>query len=285
MNQQKIAIVVDSGCDVPEEWRKRYGMYLLPLRILYEQGEYLDGVEISSEEVYQRLPQEIPKTSLPSGGQVTDCLDQIKADGYEKVLAVTLSSGLSGTYNLVQLIAQEYEGLDIHVVDTKNIAIGSGFTAILAGQCLEQGMEWEALKATIDGSLEKSKVFFCLATLEYLQKGGRIGLVASLVGNALGLKPIISCNEDGVYYVVSKAMGRKQSIHRVMEMAWRFAADGKRYNVAIVNASAKEEAAAIKEELLPHLPGRVQLIESDLGPALGVHVGPGLLGVGIQLLD
>ena len=69
MNQQKIAIVVDSGCDVPEEWRKRYGMYLLPLRILYEQGEYLDGVEISSEEVYQRLPQEIPKTSLPSGGQ------------------------------------------------------------------------------------------------------------------------------------------------------------------------------------------------------------------------
>ena len=70
---------------------------------------------------------------------MTDCLDQIKADGYEKVLAVTLSSGLSGTYNLVQLIAQEYEGLDIHVVDTKNIAIGSGFTAILAGQCLEQG--------------------------------------------------------------------------------------------------------------------------------------------------
>ena len=109
--------------------------------------------------------------------------------------------------------------------------------------------------------------------------------MASLVGNALGLKPIISCNEDGVYYVVSKAMGRKQSIHRVMEMAWRFAAEGKRYNVAIVNASAKEEAAAIKEELLPHLPGRVQLIESDLGPALGVHVGPGLLGVGIQLLD
>ena len=285
MNQQKIAILVDSGCDVPEEWRKRYGMYLLPLRILYEQGEYLDGVEISAEEVYQRLPREIPKTSLPSGGQVTNLLDQIKADGYQKVLAVTLSSGLSGTYNLVQLIAQEYEGLEIHVVDTKNIAIGSGFTAILAGQCLEQGMEWEDLKAIVDGSLGKSKVFFCLSTLEYLQKGGRIGLVACLVGNALGLKPIISCNEDGVYYVVSKAMGRKQSIHRVMEMAWRFAEEGKRYNVAIVNASAKEEANDIKKGLLPNLPGCTQLIESNLGPALGVHVGPGLLGVGIQLLD
>lgn len=287
MNPQKIAIMVDSGCDVPEEWRNRYGMYLLPLRILYENGEYLDGVEIAAEEVYQRLSQEIPKTSLPSGGQVTDCLDRIKADGYERVLAVTLSSGLSGTYNLVHLLAQEYEGLDIHVVDTKNIAIGSGFTAILAGQCLEQGMGWEDLKATIDGSLEKSKVFFCLSTLEYLQKGGRIGLVASLVGNAVGLKPIISCNEDGVYYIVSKVLGHKPSVRRMMELAEKFAAQGKRYNVAIIHASAsaQEEADHIKQELLPHLPGCVQLIEGDLGPALGVHVGPGLLGVGIQLLD
>lgn len=286
MNQQKIAVLVDSGCDVPAQWREKYGMYCLPLKILYSGGkEYLDGVEITAKEVYDRLPQEIPKTSLPSPGQVTDCLDAIREAGYERVLAVTLSSGLSGTNNLIRLIAQEYEGLDIHVVDTKNIAIGSGFTAILAGQLLEEGMDWETLKKTIDASITKSKVFFCLSTLEYLQKGGRIGLVASLVGNALGLKPIISCNEDGIYYVMAKVLGHKQAVRKVMELAEKFAGSSKRYNVAIIHADAKEEADKIREEMLPKLPGCVNLIEGDLGPALGVHVGPGLLGVGIQLLD
>lgn len=112
MKNNKIAILVDSGTDVPEELIKKYEMYMIPLKIIYKDQVYTDKIDITSEEIYQRLPEEIPGTSLPDGESITEIFEQIKKDGYEKVLAVTISSGLSGTYNVVRLIAQQQEELE-----------------------------------------------------------------------------------------------------------------------------------------------------------------------------
>ena len=135
-NKEKIAILTDSCCDVPKELVKQYHMYVLPLKIVYKNKEYSDGVDITPQEVYDRIKEEIPTTSLPSGDVFLQTLDQIKADGYEKVIAVTLSSGLSGTNNMLHLIAEDYEGLEIYILDTKNIAIAAGFHAIQAARYL-----------------------------------------------------------------------------------------------------------------------------------------------------
>lgn len=285
MNQDKVAILVDSCIDVPKSIREQYGMYLIPLKIIYKDREYSDGVDITAEEVYTKLQEEIPKTSLPGSTEIIDIFDRIKADGYEKVLAITLSSGLSGTFNLINLLAKEYEGLDIAVIDTKNIAIAAGFNAIQAARYLEQGMGFEELKEKVANNIHQSKVFFCVDTLEYLQKGGRIGLVASILGTALNLKPIISCNEEGIYYNVAKIRGRKQSIQKTIDLATQYAKAGKKYNVALCHGGAKEEAMAIKEKLLASLPGCDVYVEGQISPALGVHTGPGLIGIAIQIIE
>lgn len=127
MNAEKIALLVDSGTDVPQEVMDRYGIYMIPLQIIYKERTYTDKLEISPEEVYRRLEEEVPSTSLPDGAQIQAILEQIKADGYEKLLIVTISSGLSGTYNVLRLIGQDVEGLAVHVLDTKSIGIGAAY--------------------------------------------------------------------------------------------------------------------------------------------------------------
>ena len=149
----------------------------------------------------------------------------------------------------MSLVAQEFEGLDIFVLDTKNIAIGSGFHAIQAARYIEMGMSFQDIVEKLQKDIPRSKVFFVVSTLEYLQKGGRIGLVASLFGNALNLKPIISCNEEGIYYTVAKVRGRKQSISKLMEIAKKEIGKYKRYNIAIVHCDAQDAADEVIQQM------------------------------------
>lgn len=285
MQQERIAILVDSGCDVPPAFIEQYPIYVLPLKINFADGEYRDGVDITAEQVYERLPVEIPKTSLPSGSEITDVLDRIKADGYEKVLAVSISSGLSGTYNNIRLTLESYEGLDSYLLDTRNISIGSGILAIEAAKRIADGMSWQELTTALPQWLNRSKVFFCVKTLEYLQKGGRIGLITALLGNALNLKPIISCNEEGIYYSVAKCLGRKASVRKMLDLAQEFAQGAKRVQIALMHGSAAEEAAALADELKRRIPHGDISVRGQISPSLGVHTGPGLIGVGILRIE
>lgn len=283
--KQKTALLVDSGIDVPPSIIKEYGIYSLPLKIIYKDREYSDGVDIQAEEVYSNLSVEIPKTSLPGAAEAISILDRIKSDGYENVLAVTLSSGLSGTYNMISLVAKDYEGLDVQVVDTKNIGIAGGMVAIRAAEYISEGMDFETLVKTVNEDVPDSKIFFCISTLEYLQKGGRIGLVSSMLGTALNLKPIISCNEEGIYYNVAKISGRKRSLDKMIEIATEYASKGKLYNLAVVHGGAAEDAEKVKEKLLSKLSKYKNVFEGQISPALGVHTGPGLVGIGVQILE
>lgn len=283
--KQKTALLVDSGIDVPPSIIKEYGIYSLPLKIIYKDREYSDGVDIQAEEVYSNLSVEIPKTSLPGAVEAISILDRIKSDGYENVLAVTLSSGLSGTYNMISLVAKDYEGLDVQVVDTKNIGIAGGMVAIRAAEYISEGMDFETLVKTVNEDVPDSKIFFCISTLEYLQKGGRIGLVSSMLGTALNLKPIISCNEEGIYYNVAKISGRKRSLDKMIDIATEYASKGKLYNLAVVHGGAAEDAEKVKEKLLSKLSKYKNVFEGQISPALGVHTGPGLVGIGVQILE
>ena len=284
MNKEKIAILVDSGSDVPEYLAKEYNIFVAPLKIIYSDGEYLDGVNITAEDVYSRLKTEIPTTSLPDGKQIQDIFDKIKEEGYEKVLVVTISSGLSGTYNVMKVIADQQEDLDTFVLDTKNIAIASGFNAIQAAEYIKEGMGWEELKETLSKNISNSSVFFTVSTLEYLQKGGRIGLVSAIFGSAVKLKPIISCNEDGIYYTVAKIIGKRRAFRKAIDLAIEFIGDSKEYNLGVVHGGAQEDADKLKEELKSELPNFKVFAEGQISPALGVHTGPGTIGIVVQKL-
>ncbi len=284
MAQDKIAILVDSCSDVPKAYRDKYHMYVVPLTIIYKDAEYRDGVDIQPEEVFARFAEEIPSTSLPSPKLVADVFKQIKADGYDKVLAVIISSGLSGTYEMVRGFGPSPEGLETYYVDTKNIGIGSGFSAIRAGELIEQGLPFAEVCRQVEDAARNTRLFFCVSTLEYLVKGGRIGLVSGMVGTILDLKPVISCNEDGIYYTVGKARGRKKSLKLALEKTVEFAAGAKDYNIAVMHGAAKAEADELLGALRKELPEPRYAIEGQITPALVVHTGPGLIGIGVQRL-
>lgn len=287
MNKQKIGFLVDSGSDVPIEIVNKANMKVIPLKIIYRDKEYTDKVDIHAQDVYDRLEQEIPKTSLPSGEVISEMLQEFKNEGYEKVIAITISSGLSGTNNMVRLMAENIEGLDVFTLDTKNIGIGSGFLAIQAAEYVEKELEWEVIKEKLKQDVKRSKIFFHVPTLEYLQKGGRIGLVSSILGNVLNLKPVISCNDNGIYYTVAKVRGNKKSIQRAIDLATEFAGDAKKYHLAIAygGKTAEVQVDDIRVELKKKLPNFVTLFEDQISPALGVHTGPGLIGIGVHIIE
>lgn len=282
MNNEKIAILIDSCTDVPKEYIDKYNMYTIPLLINYSDGEYRDGIDITPQEVYDRFSTEIPKTSLPNIGIIQNTFKKIIEDGYEKILAITISSGLSGTFNAVRMVSEEVTEAEVFMVDTKNIGIGAGFTPILAGELIEKGLSFEEIKEKLIEGVEDTKIYFCVETLEYLRKGGRIGLVSSVLGTTLNLKPIISCNEDGVYYTVSKARGRKKSLNKALEHAKKFAEKYSKCNLAVVHGNAQEEADDLLKEIKETFPNVEKIFEGQISPALVVHTGPGLIGIGIQ---
>jgi DegV family protein with EDD domain len=284
MAAEKIAILVDSGSDVPKAFRDKYHMYVAPLSIIYKDAEYRDSIDIQPADVLERFSQEIPSTSLPSPSSIAEAFRQIKADGFEKVVAVTISSGLSGTFEAIRSFGPAPEGLETRYIDTKNIGIGSGFSAIRAGELIEQGLTFDEVCRGAEEAARHTKLYFCVSTLEYLVKGGRIGLVAGMVGSILDLKPVISCNADGIYDTVAKARGRKKSLKLALDKAIEAAAGAKEYNIAVVHAAAKEEADELLAALKAALPDFRYEVDGDLTPALVVHTGPGLIGIGVQVL-
>ncbi len=280
--KHKIALLTDSGSDVPYYLVKELGIFVAPLQVNYKDHSYRDGVDIDAETMYERLPIEVPSTSLPLGEDITKIFEQIKAEGYTHIIAVVLSSGLSGTYNLINLMAKEAP-LPMEVLDTKNIGIGSGLTVIKTAEFIKAGLSFEEVIAKVKETIDKTKVYFVLDTLEYLQKGGRIGKVTALIGYALDLRPIITCNDEGIYTTVAKARGRMVSIKRCLQMALDFVKDAESFTIGLAHGQALDEVLKLKEQLITKYGNRVKIYVGQVSPALGVHTGPGLIGMGIQI--
>ena len=284
MTKEKIAILVDSGTDVPQEYQDKYPIYMAPLKIIYKNREYNDRLEISPQEVYARLEQEIPRTSLPESDIVKGLFEQIKKDGFDTVLVITISSGLSGTHNMLRLMSEEYEGLRFHFVDTKNIGIGAGLQAMLAAQLVAQGEDVQSILSKLEFSIKNSRTYFCLDTLEYLIKGGRIGKVMAVVGSLLRIRPVISCNEEGVYVTVAKARGTAQAVEKAISLAVQQAASQVKFAISVAHGSAVDRAEAVMNVIKERLPNASNFLMSDISPALSVHTGPGIIGIAVQAL-
>jgi DegV family protein with EDD domain len=281
--KEKIAIMTDSTSDIPKHIIEEYDIQVVPLRIVYKDAEYKDQVEISSEEVYRRLPSEIPSTSLPSPGDVLGLWERLKEEGFTHVLAIHISSGLSGTGQLIENLSHQVDDLVIKVVDSKNISMGLGYTVVEAARKLAQNSNFDSLCAHVQDTLTKIRVYFVLETLEYLTKGGRIGKVAGTLGQMLNLKPIITVNEEGVYTTHAKVRGRKKSVDRLFETIKGHLAKPM-LNVAVCHGAALEEAQELMERIKSN--GNVgEMLLSHVSPVIGVHTGPGTLGFVVYPTD
>ena len=274
MNKDRVAVLTDSGCDVPQNFREKYNIFMLPLRVMYPEKDYEDGVNIDPIMVYRRFPDEYPSTSTPSLAEVQDIFDEIREAGYEKIIAVTISSGLSGTFNTIRLAAEQQDELEIFVFDTKNISVASGIWAIWAATKLENGWSFEEVKTGLQNKVYDSKVMFYMDTLKYLKKGGRIGKVTSVVGEVLSLKPIISCNEEGIYYTVGLIRGAKQGKRKLLN----------EMRIIVGHGDANEEAGRMLVLVETQLTSKEILFVKQINATLAINTGPGLVGL-CALLD
>ena len=280
MSDRKTVVLADSGCDVPKKFREELDIRILPLRVIYPEKDYMDGIDIDPMMVYRRFPDEFPSTSTPSYQEVMDALEALRSEGFENIIAVCISSGLSGTYNTIRLVASEMEDLNVFVFDTKNISIGSGLFAIWAGKKLAEGMGFEEVCRGMEAKIKDSKVFFYMDTLKYLQRGGRIGHVASMLGEVLKLKPVISCNEEGVYYTVAKIRGAKLGKLRMLEEILLYCHGHKGWLV-VEEGDAHEEALAMQKLLEEHAKGFEVIEEQQITATMAINTGPGLVGVAV----
>lgn len=279
MNSAKTAIMVDSGCDISQEFIEQYDIKVLRLKVLYGDRMYSDGLDIDPLEVYRRFPQEIPTTSTPNMYEVSELVNEIKSEGYEKIIGITISSGLSGTYNAVAMAFEE-EDIETFAFDTKNISIGAGLLAMWAAKKLSEDWTFEAVKHGLNDKINDSKVFFYMDTLDYLRKGGRISPAVAIVGKALNLKPIISCNEKGTYYTVSKIRGQHKGLEKLMDSLKDYIGDKKAY-LAIMNGDGTRYLDIIRARIKEMFPQCEVVVDKQITATMAIHTGPGLIGVGV----
>lgn len=280
---ERVALVTDTACDLLDEQLERYDIRLVSLRVVTSQGEFRDRDEIGSEQVYEILKAELPKTSLPLPEDVTALYRQLQEEGATRILHICMSGSLSGTYNMVSILADEAEGLHVDVVDTQTLSCGTGLLVLEAAECLERGVPVDEVITRLKERRKHQLGAFVIRTLEYLRKGGRIGLVEGVVGSLLQIKPVIYVNDDGVYATLAKARGFTKALSAMQDEFFK-RYQGRKVRVAIVHGSATEEARALLEVFRAKLDVVSDFI-APVSPALAIHTGPGLLGAIVQYAD
>lgn len=280
---EKIALVTDSTCDLPAEIIKNNSIYIIPLKIIYKNCEYSDRVDITPEEIYANFAKEVPHTSMPSISDAISLFNKLHDDGYRKVITIHISSGLSGTAEMVKLASQEFADMEIEVIDSKSLSMGLGFLVYKAARMINTGYTMSTIKAAILNSIEKNEIYYFIPVLDYLRKGGRIGYVSAALGTLIDIKPIISINNEGKYYTFTKNRGKKKSLETLINLI-KESTNKSKINLAVMHGAAPEDAEIILEAVRG-LPNIQETCTGQISPAMVVHTGPGLVGVVIEYLN
>ncbi len=280
---EKIALIVDSASDIKQDFAKSNNMTVVPFKVIYSDREYVDGIDINPDMLYESLKKEIPSTSLPSVDSYISALKKAFKNGYTHAIIITISSGLSGSFNSARLAAESVPEITTFVLDSMTLTMAQGAIALEALNMINDGKPFDEIIKILPTLIDKVDVFFTMETLEYLIKGGRMGKVSGTIAGVLNLKPIITVGEDGIYHTVSKIRGMKQSINRIASLLKPYTDQGP-CKVWIMDGNAPDKAQMLYDSIKDY----DNLAECNLGgcisPVLGVHTGPGLIGLIVEKL-
>ena len=286
MNSQKIALLTDTGTNTPASFLAEHDIRVAPLRINFSDATFESGVDITPAELVARLPHEVPKTLLPSPQTIRDLFEQARADGYERAVFVTLSSGLSATCQTVRMVASQMTDFPVVVVDSLSIGIAAGLVVVAAANMIEADVPFLSLQRKLDALAADTRVYFSTKTLEYLRKGGRISEPVYRLGSMLNIKPVIKCNETGHYVVARKARGWERSLETEVRLVVEHAQQFGTVRLAICCSDADDYFEYLEGRLREEL-GKIgvnieSILYSDVSPDLLVHTGPDVVGIGVQ---
>jgi len=271
------AVVLDSTSDYPEAPARFPNMRFVPLYVRFGDDTYRDYVELGPSEFYEKLRTSpvTPATAQPTPQDFVDAYEDLAA--YERIYSLHVSSKVSGTFSSAELAAQEIGGDKIRVVDSLSASLAIAMLSHAIQRRLARGTTDEEIDALIGRFHQDAEVLFTVETLEYLQRGGRIGRAAAIAGSLLNVRPILGV-DDGVVVAVSRVRGRQKAL---AEFERRFVAattDGPGLRVAIAHADAAEWVGTLSEMVWRVRPNAEIEFTATLGAVVGTHAGPGAVG-------
>ncbi len=274
-----IAIVTDSTSDLPAGLAEEHGITVVPLYVHFGDQAYRDGIEMEADEFYARLQtgNVIPTTSAPSAGTFMQHYRDL-AESHDAIVSVHISSKVSATYSAALQGAEELkaEGIKVEVVDSLQASMALGLVAIGAAKVAAGGASLSGVVDAAKSLSSRAKFLGLVETLEYLQKGGRIGKAQALLGSLLRIKPILAL-ADGEAHGIERARTRSRGIQRIKNMV---AEAAPLEALCVLHTTDAELAQEIADEMRPFAPDRKPLI-ARLGPVVGTYLGPGMLGFGM----
>ncbi|MCU4187134.1 DegV family protein [Acidiferrimicrobium sp. IK] len=272
-----IRVVTDSACDLPDDLLAELGIGLVPLRIRFGTEELVDRSELSTKEFWARFgaSKALPETSAPSPGMFAEAFRAMAEQGADGVVCVNLSSKLSATIEAARQAARSLEGeLPVRVVDSLSVTLGEGLVVQVAAEAAAAGDDLDAVVAKAESAVASMKVFGAIDTLDDLKRGGRIGGAQALVGSLLSIKPVIEVR-GGKVEEESKQRTRGRSLRYLAD---KVKAAGPLERLAVMGADANDidQFLAMLEGIQPQ--GR-PVLQGDIGPVIGTHIGRGAVGV------
>ncbi len=281
-SHDEIAIVVDSGCDLPDEIIEKYNIHMVPLRFSFGDEHHVDKVTITSDEFWNELETNPnhPQTSQPSPGDFQRQY-QFLTDHYKSAISIHLPAAVSGTLQSADLASKKNKKLPINLIDSKNGSIGIGLIAISAAEAIVEGASREQTLKTIEQAIKNTIVYIGLNTLDYVVRGGRVSPGKKKIADFFRINPILTFKEDGVK-AIGKTFGTKNKIEKFMKFV-SSQLPSKPFRIGIAHGNAPE----IEKKAIKHFKsfGAKQVISTKLGPALAAHAGPKSLVIAVQILN
>jgi DegV family protein with EDD domain len=272
----RIRVVTDTACDLPDELLAEMGIGLVPLHIRFGDEELVDRAELSTKEFWARSAESptLPETSAPSPGAFHEAFTAMADEGATGVVCVNLSSKLSATIQAARQAARDLEGtLPVTVVDSLSVTMGQGLIVLEAAQRAVAGGTVEEVAGAAEAAVAVTNVYGAIDTLENLKRGGRIGGAAALLGSILAIKPVIVVR-DGVVEQESKQRTRAKSLRYLAD---KVLAAGPISRLAAFGADASDFNQFL--DMLDGVRPSERLLLGDIGPVIGTHAGPGAVGV------
>ena len=278
MSTQKIAVVTDSSAYIPAELIKGLDIHVIPLWLIWDEDRLLDGIDIHPQAFYERLrtSKSLPTSSQPSAKEFELFFQKCGKD-CDAVVAVLVSTKISGTIDCAQAALNEISDLQIQIVDSHSSSMGLGLVVLAAARAAAAGKSIEEVVLAAERMRDEVHLLFVVDTLEYLHRGGRIGGAKRLFGTVLQIKPILHF-EDGLIQPHSQARTRKRAIEQMLITAEERLSGRAMAEACVVNIDCRSDGQALVEMVKERFqPGSIYL--SDCSPVVGTHVGPGGLGL------
>jgi DegV family protein with EDD domain len=273
-----VRIVTDSTCDLPVETIAQLRIHVIPLFINVGHQGYLDGIDISREEFYTRLPHfpTHPTTAVPSTRQFINVYQGLAEEGASEVLSIHISRGLSGVIDVAGIAAQETESTQVTVLDSRQLSLGTGFLVETAAKMASAGSSMDEILHALDDQVMRTRVFAALDTLEFLNRSGRMHRYVAGLGTLLQIKPILTMYDGQPGS--ERVRTRERALKRVIDM---LASAGPLERVAMVHTHASEADLATLRSSAGHLLPEGPILTVDITPVIGAHIGPGAVGFAI----